>query len=340
MNDPDALEDVSLPEESPGVIGHDEARAIVSQRLNGGTLPGAIMLHGPRGIGKATLAFAIAQDLLVATGDEDAHRVQEQILAGAHPNIQVLRRQQRDARAYYTVIRIEDIRSLRDSLHMTRGRNGHRIAIIDTIDDCNISAANALLKTLEEPPAQTMFILVSHRPGQLLPTIRSRCHSIALRPISDDDVAQVLRQQRPDLPDQQVQGAVSMAQGRPRRAFEALTIGGESALGGLSGWLARPLDHDSGAHLALADQLAAKAQSPELMFARDMMLEWLAVEAREAATQHAGKRRLASVNQLWEKAQAAFAEADALNLDMRQTLVTVLDDIRLHARSFLAAEIQ
>ena len=82
-------------------------------------------------------------------------------------------------------------------MRRTRGRAGHRVAIIDAIDDCNPQAANALLKTLEEPPAETTFLLVSHRPGSLLPTIKSRCHALALRPLPDADVRAVLAEQRP-----------------------------------------------------------------------------------------------------------------------------------------------
>ncbi|HEY4200447.1 MAG TPA: AAA family ATPase [Devosiaceae bacterium] len=329
--EPDQLEGVPLPEHQPLLVGHDAAHRAVLDRLHGGSLPSAIMLHGPQGIGKATLAFRLAREILIATGDEDAHRIEEQISAGSHPNLFVLRRQPRDTKGFYTVIRVDDIRALRQDLRTTRGRAGHRVAIIDSIDDCNLNAANALLKTLEEPPADTIFFLISHRPGSLLPTIRSRCHNLALRPLQDAEVANVLSATLPTTPSRELSQAVGLAHGRPRKGFEALLIGDTSSLAGLQNWLAAPTNFPSGAHLALADALAADAAGSEAAFGRDMLIDWLAAEARQAALQGpSGRMRLASANELWDKAQTLFAETDSLNLDLRQTLVVIFDSIRRH----------
>jgi DNA polymerase-3 subunit delta' len=330
MSDPDALEDVPLPERRQRARGHDAARNAIFANIAERRLPGAILLHGPQGIGKATFAFEIAAAILVATGDEDAGRVEEQVAAMSHPNLFLLRRRPKDGKGYYTVIRVEDVREVRDSLHHTRGRAGHRIAIIDSIDDCNPSAANALLKTLEEPPADTTFLLVSHRPGQLLPTIKSRCHNLALRPIADADVAAVLMEQGDALGEAELQRAVALAGGRPRRAFETLALEEGSALGVLQAWLADPLRHPAGVSLQLADALGADAQSTELSFAREMLDDWMADEARNAAMQTGARKRLASANELWDKAHALLAEADSINLDMKQTLAAIFDAIRKH----------
>lgn len=329
MSDPDALENVPLPERRQRARGHDAARNAIFANIAERRLPGAILLHGPQGIGKATFAFEIAAAILVATGDEDAVRVEEQVAAMSHPNLFLLRRRPKDGKGYYTVIRVEDVREVRDSLHHTRGRAGHRIAIIDSIDDCNPSAANALLKTLEEPPADTTFLLVSHRPGQLLPTIKSRCHNLALRPIADAEVAAVLME-RGDLGETELQRAVGLAGGRPRRAFETLALEEGSALGALQAWLADPLRHPVGVSLQLADALGADAQSTELSFAREMLDDWMADEARNAAMQTGARMRLASINELWDKAHALLAEADSINLDMKQTLAAIFDAIRKH----------
>jgi DNA polymerase-3 subunit delta' len=332
LTDPDAIADTLAPEVQTRLVGHEAVRSAVRAQLAAGRLPGAVLLHGPQGIGKATLAFTLARDILTATGDEDAHRVDEQVAAGAHPNLAVLRRRPRDGKGYYTVIRVEDVRELREELHMTRGRAGHRVAIVDPIDDCNANAANALLKTLEEPPPETTFLLVSHRPGQLLPTIHSRCHSLALRALGDTDVSTVLTAQRPDAGVDEIARAVGFARGRPRRGFEALALSPESVLGGLQTWLQAPLRHPSAIHLALADAIGADRDGPDLSFARELLNDWLAEEAKAAAI--SGERmRLASAGELWEKADALFAETDALNLDMRQTLVTIFDAIRKHVQT-------
>ncbi len=330
MIDPNALDGVTLPERRQRARGHDAPRAAITSQIADRRLPGAILLHGPMGIGKATFAFEIAAAILTATGDEDGHRVEEQVAALSHPNIALLRRRPKDAKGYYTVIRVEDVRQLRDSLHHTRGRAGHRVAIIDSIDDCNPAAANALLKTLEEPPADTTFLLVSHRPGQLLPTIKSRCHNLALRPIAADDVRAILLEHDAGLAPAELDRAVALSGGRPRRAFETLALQAGSALDALQTWLADPTRHATGVALKLAESLGADSQSPELSFAREMLDDWMADEARSAALQPGARMRLASANELWDKAHSLFADADAINLDMKQTLVALFDAIRKH----------
>jgi len=328
--DPNALTDVTPPERRQRARGHDAARTAIANQIAEKRLPGAILLHGPMGIGKATFAFEMAAAILTATGDEPAHRVEEQVAALSHPNITLLRRRPKDAKSYYTVIRVEDIRTLRDSLHHTRGRAGHRVAIIDSIDDCNPSAANALLKTLEEPPADTTFLLVSHRPGQLLPTIKSRCQNIALRPVPADDVRATLSEHDANLDSDDLDRAVELAGGRPRRAFETLALDKASALGSLQSWLTNPAEHSPSVSIKLAEVLGADTQSPELSFAREMLDDWIAAEARSAAMQAGARMRLASANQLWDKAHTLFADADAINLDMKQTLIAIFDAIRKH----------
>jgi len=336
--EPDGLDGVPSPSAALSVVGHERTRAAISASLNASRLPSAILLHGPQGIGKATLAFEVARDILSRTGDEPRTRVEEQVRAGAHPNLFVLRRQPKDAKSFYTVIRVDDVRELRERLRKTRGRAGYRVAIIDSIDDCNPSAANALLKTLEEPPAETLFILVSHRPGRLLPTIRSRCHSLAMRPLTDSEVAQVLRQSGTGMSEADLAPSVALAGGRPRRAFEALNLGDATTLEALRNWLRLPAGFPAGAHLELADMLASSASGAEAVFARDVLLDWLAEESQRAATAGLdGRARLASAAELWEKAHTLFAEAEAFNLDPRQTLIMIFDAVRQHCLSLAPA---
>lgn len=330
MSDPDALEGVLVPEVRQRARGHRAAREAIVEQLGLGRLPGAILLHGPQGIGKATFAFEMAVAILSATGDEGSLRVGEQIAAMAHPNVFLLRRRPKDGKGYYTVIRVEDVREVRERLHHTRGRTGHRIAVIDSIDDCNPSAANALLKTLEEPPADTTFLLVSHRPGALLPTIKSRCQNLALRPLADADVRSILAEHDPSLDPAALDRAVALSGGRPRRAFETLALAPDSALSGLQAWLVQPTRFPAAVPLQLADLLGADTQSAELSFAREMLDDWIAAEARAAALQPGARIRLASANELWDKAHALLAEADEINLDMKQTLVAIFDAIRRH----------
>jgi DNA polymerase-3 subunit delta' len=332
QREPDAIEGVPAPEFATTVVGHEAALADIRNRLAHGRLPGGVLMHGPRGIGKATLAFRLAREVFAATGDEDPAHVEEQVAAGSYPNLFLLRKAPRDTgKGFYTVIRVDEVRTTIERLHRTRGRAGHRIVVVDPIDDANDNSANALLKVLEEPPPETTFLLISHRPGSLLPTIRSRCHAVALRPIGDEGVRAVLA----------VAGAtgdldmaVALAGGIPRRGFEALLLGDAAALAGLRGWLANPARGGAAGYLGLADALSSR-DSAEARFGRDMLLSWIAEEARTAGAAR-NRSRLASANELWEKAVALFEDTDEYNLDIRQTLVAIFDAIRRHVQSHLA----
>jgi len=325
----DQLDGIALPERNRTVFGHDEVLTRLETAIADRRVPGGVLLHGPRGIGKASLAFCFARRLLVATGDEDRHRVDEQVDAGAHPNLFVLRRTPRDTgKGFSAFIRVEDVRTLIDRLHRTRGRPGHRVVIVDAIDDCNASAANALLKILEEPPPETVFVLVSHQPGGLLPTIRSRCQSLALRPLADTELAALLTAAgvAPGL----VPELLAMARGRPRRAFEYLSLGGAEAFAALAGFLAAPQRGGQGATLALADLIAGTGEA-ERQIARDMVLDHIAAAAQDMARSGARGNRLATATELWDKAVPLFANAETYNLDMAETFVIVLDAIRARA---------
>ena len=326
----DALDGVPPPETRTEVIGHQQARDGILEALDANRLPGGILLHGPRGIGKATFAFDIARTVFARTGDESPEHVAAQVAAGSYPNLRVLRKTPRETgKGFYTAIRVEDIRGLIEESRMTRGRAGFRIVIVDSIDDCNAPSANALLKILEEPPAETMFLLVSHRPGGLLPTIKSRCRSIALRPLNDADVARVLGN------GPGIDHAVTLAAGRPRRGFEALALGDEKGLTALQGWLRAPANGKAAVYLAVAEALAADKDSASFAFGKEMLQDWIAGEARNAA-ESGEKPRLASAGELWDKATALFADAEIYNLDARQTLITLFDAIRRHAQTHLS----
>jgi DNA polymerase-3 subunit delta' len=218
---PERLDGAPHPRDTPRLIGQDAAQQTFVDAFNTGKFHHAWMLTGPRGVGKATLAWQIAKFLL-ATPVPDAddmfaqpapksldispdHPVARRILAGAEPGVHLVRlggvgnTENERAKAFAEkrfskVIRVDEVRELTKFIHLSAPDGGYRVVIIDDADLMNTSAANALLKILEEPPAKTLLILISHQPSGLLPTIRSRCRTLPLRTLDSPEVAEAMAQ--------------------------------------------------------------------------------------------------------------------------------------------------
>src|SRR5665213_2883367 len=203
----DRLEGFAHPRETHRLVGQDEALARAARAIRSGKPPQAWLITGPPGIGKATFAYRVARYLLAfgatAEGPADLsvpenNAASIQVASASHPGMLVLKRGYNDAGKLMTVLSVAEIRRLAGFFGMTSGAGGWRVAIVDTADDMNDNAANALLKLLEEPPSRAMLLLLSNTPGRLLPTIRSRCQRLELRPL---DTAMVERELARLLPD-------------------------------------------------------------------------------------------------------------------------------------------
>lgn len=202
-----AAEDIPEPDRVPGaphprhahrVIGQGAAIAAFTEAARDGRLHHAWLLTGPRGVGKATLAWAIARWLLDDMPsdnlrvDPDAP-VARRITALSEPRLQLIRRPWDDKAGRLSAqITVDEIRRLLSFFHMSAAEGGRRVAIIDAADDMNPAAANALLKVLEEPPADALILLIAHQPAGLLPTIRSRCRTLRLTPLSPPQMGGIL----------------------------------------------------------------------------------------------------------------------------------------------------
>lgn len=328
----DEIDGVLPPEFSQRLFGHRVVWDRLITQLEKDRLPGGIMLHGPRGIGKATLAFNLANKILERTGDEPVERVRQQIAQGAHPNVRVLRIDQENGK-FKTATSVDSVRSLIESLHQTRGRAGHRIAIIDAAEDCNRNAMNALLKILEEPPAECHFILISHQPGRLLPTIKSRCQAHAMRELSDPefkDLAQELAQDpEEDLISEELLGT---AKGNPRTLFELLELGDTEHLLAVTNFLKSPSAAAADTIPPLAQTFGAKQNATLQRIVRAQILDWISHETKRAAEQGALARfRLASASALWDKATTLFTQTDTYNLDLAATYLILFEAIKKQA---------
>lgn len=197
-DEPDRLPGAPHPRETVALHGQSPAEAAFLAAAAGGRAPHAWLLTGPRGSGKATLAWRIARWLIAgdpAAGLDMApeHPVFRQLAALASPQLFLARRPWDDkAERLRTQITVDEVRALKSFFQRSAADGGHRVAIVDAADEMNGAAANALLKILEEPPRGATLLLVSHQPGGLLPTIRSRCRTLRLAPLGADDLARVL----------------------------------------------------------------------------------------------------------------------------------------------------
>lgn len=213
------------------LIGHQDAETAFLEAWQAGRLHHAWLLAGPQGMGKGAFAQRAARFLVThgSGGDEQALTLDDPgdaaadrlVEAGNHPEILRLTRQAKDkAKELARNITIEQVRELKTRLHFSLSLGEWRVIIVDAIDDLEPSASNALLKTLEEPPAKTLFLLISHSPGRLLPTIRSRCRMLRFQPVDHGVMTSWLHDLRPMLDMAEVRAIVAAAGGVPGKAIE------------------------------------------------------------------------------------------------------------------------
>src|SRR5438477_6169546 len=192
---------VRHPRETPNLFGHREAETALLTAYRSGRIPHAWLIGGAQGIGKATLAYRMARFVLTHRDPQAApvqraetlavaasESVARQVAAAAHGGLLVLERGLNDRGVLRTVITVDETRETISFFGSTAAVDGWRVCIVDTVDELNPNAANALLKILEEPPQRSLFLLVSHSPARALPTILSRCRKLALRPLATEDV--------------------------------------------------------------------------------------------------------------------------------------------------------
>jgi DNA polymerase-3 subunit delta' len=204
------------------VVGHEDAKREFLDAVASGRLHHGWLLRGPRGIGKARLALQFAMHLL-GRGDgsltaSEASSVGQLIIAGSHPDIRIIRRPVDDAGKQKSEIPADSVRALSEFFSLRPAMGGWRIAIIDALDELNRFGSNALLKTLEEPPARTVLFLISHGEQLLLPTVRSRCHEVRLSALSESETMSALIQVERSTSD--AEKLARLAPGRPGRAVQ------------------------------------------------------------------------------------------------------------------------
>lgn len=308
------------PRETYSFVGHEAEETALADALQGGRMHHAWLLAGPKGLGKATLAYRFARAALGAKRigprplDVDPeHVVARRVAALSHPDLFVLRRGLNERGKARREITVDDARELGHFFSLAPSEGGMRVAIIDAVDDLNRNAANAILKTLEEPPARSVLLLVCHAPGAALATIRSRCRRLALRPLSDARVREAMGQAPdPDL--------AALAKGRPGRALALKAQGLDAVAIKLDQARDAIMRGDSGAVLnALHDKMAGEPFE-RLAAVLELAGEW----ARAAGVEHSGEHWA----EAWSALETLRQEAEGLDMDPRHALaraVGILD---------------
>jgi len=309
------------------IVGQDKAVEQFAAAWASRKLHHAWLLAGPKGVGKASFAHAAARRVLAdAAGPAsdlpgvetpDDHPLVKLVEAGSHPDMRWLERLENDKGNLNRNIKVDQIRELGEFMGMTAALSPWRVAVIDSVDDLEPSASNALLKILEEPPANTIFFLVSHAPGRLLPTIRSRCRRLDFHALSDDAMTSILEKRAPEVSASERQKIIAMSFGSVGRALAFAELGlaklEEAALA-----ILRQGDPTNARRSDLAQELGKKAAAERYAAFLDLAPSLIAREARRLD----GRPRELALD-AYAKARELATIAPRLSLDPAATVFQI-----------------
>lgn len=327
------------PRVTTALFGHREAEQTLLDAYRSGRIPHAWMIGGAQGIGKATLAYRMARFVLthrdpaasevqqaLSLHVDEAHPVARQVASGAHGGLLTLQRGLNEKGVLRNFITVDDTRRTIEFFGSTAAVDGWRVCIVDTVDEFNANAANALLKILEEPPRRSILLLLSHAPGKVLPTIQSRCRRLALRPLAPHDIAAAAAAatgQAPDTP--AVIEAAGVSEGSVGRAIN-LMGGNALKLHQRTAELLDALPHVDQRQLhALGDALGGSDRTTLAAFT-DSVDRWVTGKLRGDVT-NADLAQLARLAEVWEKISRAARDVESFNLDRKPLVFSVFDQL-------------
>lgn len=293
-----AGEGLQPPRQMADCLGHESVEKTLLEAIEGGRMPHALIFAGPQGIGKATMAFRLARYLLkTGSGGESADGglfgdvlpraapetlfvapddpVFRQVVSGGHPDLLTIERlfDEKNSR-FKASVEVDEARRITPFMRKTASQGGWRIVIVDDADTMNRNAQNAILKILEEPPANALLILISHRLGAMIPTIRSRCRTIHFAPPNQESFAKLVRRDHGGLPDSDMKLLYGISGGSIGQAVRICTEGGLETIGKimtlLHGW---PQWQWSQIHM-LAETISRPGQEDGLRTFEDVFL-WI-----------------------------------------------------------------
>ena len=356
----DRLENIAYPGEHTNLFGHDGSLDQLTRAFHSAHMHHAWLVTGPRGIGKASLALAFAGHVFGNPHPGSAPQtfsppaphdpVISQIAKGGHPNILHLSRPyDPKTKRFKSTITIDEIRRTQSFFGTTAGEDSWRICIVDTADDMNANAANALLKILEEPPVRTLFFVLSNAPGKLLPTIRSRCRHLPLRPLSATNLIKAMEALEcpiDQLDQQQQHSLLRLSDGSVRRAIVLLQQEGMALVQRFNDILGQGADNQRQSNAPnwpaahkLADELARKANEEQYALLFDVARDYVSTTIHAASTSNEDQNpqsaknnsetlsNLARLCEVWEKIEKSASVVDAYNLDKKQVVLNLFSDL-------------
>jgi len=322
------------PRDSHALQGLDAAVSAFMEAQARGRLHHAWLLTGPEGMGKASFAYRAARRLLgakpivgaadpLASSPEDP--VCRMVAAQSHPDLMVLERMS-EANPTRKSIPVDEARRLPEFFSKAPAIAAYRVAIIDAADDLNVNAANAVLKTLEEPSGRGVLFLVSHAPGRLLPTIRSRCRRLAFAPWPEPELISFIRAHL-ELDTDDAQRLAQMSRGAPGRALSLAARGALDVDRQVEGILQRLPKTDDPELLGLADSFRGAEGGHRF----NLLLERLADRLHTAATARTEVGALAAAERwsgAWDRLSRLPDQVEALNLDRTDAFWSLMGDLR------------
>jgi DNA polymerase-3 subunit delta' len=344
------------------LFGHGEAEAQMLHAYQSGRMPHAFMISGPRGIGKATFAYRFARFMLSQGGDAGPSLFGDdtpidslwvapdsstflQIAGRGHPGlVTVARSVNEKTKKLRGDIVVDDVRKMQGMFTMTSAQDSWRIAIIDAGDEMTRQAANALLKTLEEPPERSLLMVVAHAPGQVLMTIKSRCQHLRLRPLDATNLAAVLASQDVDIPAGSAELMAVLSEGRPGQAINLAQAGGLELYASLRDLIGSGSRVDMRAVHALGDKVGrAGAEDTFRLFAElfEGFLQRLirSVGGTPEGSPSIDKEAVIFASlleatpleqwiEVWENSRQLFARTMAVNLDRKQAVIIAFNEVQ------------
>lgn len=345
-------------------LGHQDVEAQILDLINSGHLHHALILSGQEGIGKSTFAYRLARYLLKHGVSEDGDEggglfgeplpkakaeslsvdPQDQtcrmIAASGHPDLLTIEREFDEKKNRFKgSLGIDGVRRIAPFMHKTASFDGWRVVIVDDADTMTNEAQNAILKVLEEPPPRTILLLVCHRPGMMIPTIRSRARVVHFQPLAVEDFTALVRRVEPGLREGDIKTLYAITNGSVGQAVRLLDEGGLEVIYNVAGLLSQLPEWDWPQIHGLAENLSKPGQENSYQSFVDVFVWSVEAMVRARARQAAlpapvdtpQLARLANHFpfeqwlEICERIRQHFATADYSSLDKRQAILGVFN---------------